>query len=101
MLSVSVPAKATIRLLDLIRDEWTSLLRLIATSLTPRDPDGREQLVDDKSPLSVLWKTLEDVPGIGWVTASTLCARKRPALAPVYDQHVRAPSAGPTRWWSP
>ena len=99
MLSVTVPARAAIHILGTLSEELTSELRLIPTSATPRDPDGRKQLTYEKSPLSELWKKLDDVPGIGWVTAGKLCARKRPALAPVYDQHVRAAVGRPKRWW--
>jgi hypothetical protein len=45
---------------------------------------------------------LNDVPGIGWVTANKLCARKRPLLLPVYDTVVKA-ALQPTRqsFWEP
>ena len=100
MLSVTVPAQAAIQILGPFSSDLTSQLRLISTSLTPRDADGRKQLTDEESALHAVWETLEDVPGIGWVTAGKLCARKRPALAPVYDQHVRAAVGRPENWWS-
>lgn len=36
-----------------------------------------------------LWDLLVGIPGIKWVTASKLLARKRPLLIPVYDNVVR------------
>jgi hypothetical protein len=49
-----------------------------------------EQEIADDSPAGKLWKSLEAVSGIGWVTAHKLCARKRPDLLPVYDRVVKA-----------
>ncbi|MFC8094825.1 DUF6308 family protein [Streptomyces sp. NPDC057301] len=41
------------------------------------------------SPAHTAWRLLCDQPGMGWVTAGKLLARKRPRLLPVYDQVVR------------
>ncbi|MFI0088080.1 DUF6308 family protein [Streptomyces bobili] len=38
-------------------------------------------------------------PGIGWVTAGKLLARKRPRLLPVYDQAVRCILGRPKSFW--
>lgn len=51
------------------------------------------QLWDDSAdtPLAVcdeLWAVLNDLPGVGWVTAGKLMARKRPRLIPILDQVV-------------
>ena len=44
---------------------------------------------------------LDPLPGIGWVTANKLIARKRPRLVPVYDSVVRdALQPGPDQFWA-
>jgi len=45
------------------------------------------------------WHLLRDQPGIGWVTAGKLLARKRPRLLPVYDQVVRCVLGRPESFW--
>lgn len=52
------------------------------------------------SPASDLWDLLESQPGIGWVTANKLMARKRPRMIPVYDTVVSdALKPGRNRFW--
>lgn len=46
------------------------------------------QMVAEGSPAWRLWKSLYDIDGIGPVSASNLCARKRPRLLPIYDNYV-------------
>ncbi|MER5536812.1 DUF6308 family protein [Streptomyces mirabilis] len=45
------------------------------------------------------WHLLRDQPGIGWVTAGELLARKRPRLLPVYDRVVRCVLGRPKSFW--
>jgi hypothetical protein len=47
----------------------------------------------DGSPAHTAWNPLRDQPGIGWVMAGKLLARKCPLLLPVYDQVA---SVGPS-----
>jgi hypothetical protein len=49
--------------------------------------------------VAALWVLLKAQDGIGWVTAGKLCARKRPTLAPIYDEHVRTAVGSPPSWW--
>ncbi|MEU3241147.1 DUF6308 family protein, partial [Streptomyces anthocyanicus] len=51
------------------------------------------------SPADAAWHLLQDQPGIGWVTAGKLLARKRPRLLPVYDQVVRCILRRPPSFW--
>jgi hypothetical protein len=51
------------------------------------------------SPSHTAWRVLRDQPGIGWVTAGKLLARKRPRLLPVYDQVVRCVLGRPKSFW--
>ncbi|MFF4504117.1 DUF6308 family protein [Streptomyces sp. NPDC001401] len=53
----------------------------------------------DGSPAHTAWHLLRDQPGIGWVTAGKLLARKRPRLVPVYDQVVRCVLGHPKSFW--
>lgn len=99
MLSVTIPPQASVWLLDPAAPEITRLLRQIPTHLSPQDPEGAALLRDDDSPLAHLWRLIKSQHDVGWVKAGKLCARKRPALAPVYDQHVKAAVGQPQRWW--
>ncbi|MFC5061572.1 DUF6308 family protein [Actinomycetospora atypica] len=102
MLSVDVPAHATLRFLDESAAEITRLLTAI-----PADVDLHEAgvgLVDHGSPADDLWSFLRtngDTPGAGPVTTSKLLARKRPRLLPVYDDVVRGKLGlrGPQEHW--
>jgi hypothetical protein len=98
-LSVDVPARAAIILLDERATAYAELLAAIPTGIEPDTDQGRRLLTDRDSPLWQLWRELKSLDGIGWVTAGKLCARKRPAIAPVYDQHVEAAVGKPPSWW--
>jgi hypothetical protein len=99
-LSVQVPARTAIWILDEGADRLTASLAQIPTDVEPHDALGRELLTDPSSPLNRLWTDLKARDGIGWVTAGKLCARKRPRLAPIYDEHVRAAVGAPASWWA-
>jgi hypothetical protein len=99
LLSVAIPPEAAITILETKRTELSNLLVDI--------PDKNlwgvdEQVIADDSAAAALWKSLEAVKGIGWVTAHKLCARKRPNLLPVYDRVVKAALQPTTkRFWLP
>ncbi|MET7497522.1 DUF6308 family protein [Streptomyces sp900116325] len=82
-LSVTVPAAAVLDLLEgHVGTQLSTLLRAI-----PRDldmADATEADLAPSSPAHKAWHLLRDQPGIGWVTAGKILARKRPRLLPVY-----------------
>lgn len=84
-LSVDVPARAALELLDTASAEFTALLEELG-------PD--RDLVDETEPWDVnwagsrLWARLHKLPEVGPTTASKLFARKRPRLRPIYDSVV-------------
>lgn len=104
MLSVKVPPRVAGWMLEETwpgsgRLELSKLLGEVPVDLTPESREGREQLRDKSSPLNRLWHSLKDQDQIGFVRAGKLCARKRPALAPVYDDVVRQAVGRPPNWW--
>ena len=89
MLSVSIPGSAAIEILETKREVLNRLLEKIPQNVPLWEVTERE--IDPKaSAASELWKALENVQGVGWVTANKLLARKRPELLPVYDRIVKA-----------
>jgi len=48
-----------------------------------------------------LWDQLRELPGIDWVIASKLIARKRPRLIPIYDRVVKTVTGGNRNFWVP
>ncbi|MFE2988644.1 DUF6308 family protein [Streptomyces sp. NPDC059262] len=97
-LSVTVPATAALDLLEgHAGAQLSTLLRAI-----PRDldmADATEADLDPGSPAHKAWRLLRGQPGIGWVTAGKLLARKRPRLLPVYDRVVRCAVGQPRSFW--
>jgi len=95
MLSVTVPARATVWILHDGADEIEGLLAQVPTDVDIWD--GAAEIADD-SPLCRLWTRLQapsaqweggqDANGIGAVIASKLLARKRPRLVPMFDPVV-------------
>jgi hypothetical protein len=99
MLSVRLPPRVTLDLLDgALGDDTTAFLQRIPTSV-PLWDDGAAELIDDRGPAVSLWRLLENQGGVGWVTAGKLLARKRPALVPVYDDVVRCAFGRPKEFW--
>ncbi len=100
MLSVRIPGRAALRLLD-GADELDSLLSAIPTKVDLWDV--REEEVGPGSAANQLWELLESIDGIGWVTAGKLMARKRPRVIPVYDRVVRdaLERRGSDQFWQP
>jgi hypothetical protein len=97
-LSVRIPAQAALDLLE--GDLAVRVSKLL--SRVPFDIDMVEAEaagLADGSPAHTAWNLLRDQPGIGWVTAGKLLARKRPRLLPVYDQVVRCVLGRPKSFW--
>ncbi|MFF1769066.1 DUF6308 family protein [Streptomyces sp. NPDC058249] len=97
-LSVKVPARAA---LDLLESDLAAQLSKLLSSI-PSDIDMADAEAADLapgSPADTAWHLLDDQPGIGWVTAGKLLARKRPRLLPVYDQVVRCLLGRPQSFW--
>ena len=97
MLSVDVPAAASIRLLDRDRERFSELLGQVGPD---RDLVDEERELDDHWVGWPLLRSLRELPGVGPTTATKLFARKRPRLRPIYDSVV-AEVAGTTSQWEP
>lgn len=102
MLSVSVPSRAGISLLETDSEGFNELLLRIG--VWDGTPDGvalhthagRGALASGGAAWQ-LWKRLRELHGVGPVTAGKLMARKRPHLVPIFDRVVKAaliPDAG-------
>lgn len=103
LLGVRIPGWAALGILEdqKAADEFTALLARISGEL-----DLWQAPEDDVGPNSSaerLWRRLVDLPGIGWVTAGKLLARKRPRLIPVYDRVVKQALGrrDGDEWWRP
>lgn len=96
MLSVTVPAKAAIWMMNDGREEAAGLLSGIGT-FDLSIADARADL-SSSGPAQELWRLLrrrrwpegEAASGLGRTILSKLLAAKRPYLIPVYDKHVAA-----------
>jgi hypothetical protein len=100
LLSVRIPGRAALELIE--GDE--GLNELLAAVPTNSDLWAvAEEVVAPGSPAAQLWTRLAKLPGIKWVTASKLIARKRPRLIPVFDRVVKGALGRPDRddWWRP
>jgi hypothetical protein len=97
MLSVDVPAAASIRLLNRGRAQFSELLEQVGPD---RDLVEEERELDDHWVGWALLQSLRELPGVGPTTATKLFARKRPRLRPIYDSVV-AEVAGTTSQWEP
>ncbi len=88
LLSVKVPKKAAIRLLDAnVSKEISLLLRQIPLDLDI--VDASEDMLTGDCPANKLWRTLRGArDGIGRTTASKLIAAKRPRLIPIWDTFI-------------
>ncbi|MEU7428240.1 DUF6308 family protein [Streptomyces sp. NPDC040750] len=97
-LSVTVPAEAALEILEgVVGIRLSELLHEI-----PNDVEMVEVAPADLatgSPADDAWRLLTNQPGIGWVTAGKILARKRPRLLPVYDQVVRCILGRPKSFW--
>jgi len=97
MLSVEIPPRAVIEVLQRRAGALSSLLELIPTDVDLHD--ATSELIGPASSAWKLWEELDAVRDIGPTTVSKLCARKRPRLLPVHDKYVEQ-FVGPTRtYW--
>lgn len=88
-LGVSVPVKPSIDLLEGgLGAELGTLLRTVPTDVDLGSGDAISE-IGDGSPADRAWRLLAGHEGVSRVAASTLLARKRPRLVPVWDQVVR------------
>jgi hypothetical protein len=100
MLSVEIPAEASIEILESSHEELSELLTQIPAS-TPIWKASDTDLAEG-SPAWRLFDRLDAIGGMGWVSANKLLARKRPHLLPVYDNVVKtALQPHGTHFWLP
>jgi hypothetical protein len=98
LLSVDVPGRAALEILENRARVLNSLLQQIPFDISLADADA--SLIRKESAAWKLWEDLVEIHQVGWVTASKLLARKRPHLLPVYDNVVRdALRPGPDGFW--
>lgn len=98
LLSVHIPTTASKWLLHEGSDEIAALLAGIPLDVELWQAEAVGH-IESGSPADQLWSLLDDQAGIGWVTAGKLCARKRPALLPVYDDVVKTALAPTGGFW--
>lgn len=99
-LGVRIPSLAVLRMLERDAEELAQMLRAIPSNVTISSDEGRGLLKKQGAP-DKLWKYFMNLPGVGWVTAGKLCARKRPALVPVFDDVVKKALDPPFKdWWT-
>lgn len=100
MLSVTVPARAAIRLLERDAEAVSELLAQIPTDVDIVDVDP-DTLDGTNSRAGQLWNLLRrGRDGLGPTTTSKLLAAKRPRLLPIWDSFVKqATGLGTTGYW--
>lgn len=87
MLSVDIPARVSIWLLD---GEGADIVNGRLKDIDPKARIWDEGVeLHDKSPAWALWNDIADRTGMGPTTTSKLLAAKRPHLLPVIDDVVR------------
>ncbi|GAB3077494.1 DUF6308 family protein [Micromonospora schwarzwaldensis] len=91
------------RRLDLLEGELgrevSAALANIPTDVALGEDDAFAYIVDGGA-ADIAWRLLRDTPGIGWVTAGKLLARKRPKLVPVYDHVVSCAYGTRSGFWA-
>lgn len=87
MLSVNVPASASIRILGEDSAHISALLSHVPPELALVDASPDYFLPDH--PIGELWALLRSYDNVGPTITSKLLARKRPLLVPIYDEVVR------------
>ncbi|MFF2361171.1 DUF6308 family protein [Streptomyces sp. NPDC058122] len=97
-LSVRIPAQVSVDLLEgNLGIQLSELLSSVRYDIDMVEAEAAD--LAEGSPAHTAWRVLCDQPGIGWVTAGKLLARKRPRLLPVYDQVVRCVLGRPKSFW--
>jgi hypothetical protein len=86
LLSVDVPGRAGLEILDRQRRRYELLLEDIGPD---RDLVEIESVSSDRFPPRKLWNALRELPGLGPTTVSKLMARKRPRLIPIFDSVIQ------------
>jgi len=98
-LSVGVPPDSAARLISTEAEDFNVLLRHI-----PVDKNLWEvpwYVLADNGPAAKLHARMQDLDGVGWVTAGKLLAAKRPRLIPILDDLVKKVLEPPrNRFWS-
>ena len=94
MLSVTVPPRAALHLLDNADVE-----NLLAEIPTDASIWKQPELLDRSSPAWQLSALVSDLRGVGETITSKLLAAKRPELVPVFDRHVSAALGLPRSRW--
>ncbi|MDR2722775.1 MAG: DUF6308 family protein, partial [Cellulomonadaceae bacterium] len=85
-LSVDMPAKAAISILETDAEQISGLLAQIPIDCNLWDAE--DDVIGENSPADQLWWVLRGYHGIGPVKASKIMARKRARLIPIFDQIV-------------
>jgi hypothetical protein len=97
LLNTPISPYACLQLLDPPDDLVSALLAQIPTDVQLANADW--DTIAPWSPAAQLWQHLITIPGIGWVRASKLLARKRPHLIPVFDTVVKNAIDPRSSWW--
>ncbi len=95
LLGVDLPARASLRLLGPDARRVTTLLRQLPRAQRLADADINA-LYEPEHPATALWDLLRNDADLGPTKASTLLARKRPHLIPVFDPTIRS-ALGPIK----
>jgi hypothetical protein len=96
LLSVNVPARAALYLLNDPSGSLRSALRMIPTDVELVDAEDSHLAAADQ-----LWYQLRSLHDVGRTTTSKLAARKRPRLVPVQDSVTMTALGEPTRLTGP
>ncbi|MGC4808803.1 DUF6308 family protein [Micromonospora sp. DT233] len=99
LLSVRIPPQTA---LDLLQGEPGRRLSAQLAAIPCAVELGDEKalpLIAPDGPADLAWHLLRGLPGIEWVIAGKLLARKRPALVPVYDGVVSCAFGTGTKFW--
>lgn len=96
LLSVNVPARAALYLLDDSTGSLGTALRAIPTDIDLVDAEDNHLVAADQ-----LWYEVRSLQDVGRTTTSKLVARKRPRLVPVQDTVTMAALGEPKRFTEP
>ena len=97
-LTVFVPPLAARQVLEEQADHFSELLHEVGPDRDLVDEDGP---IDPSWPAWRLEAELIKLSHVGRTIASKLCARKRPRLLPIYDQHIGDVTNAHKKQWVP